>query len=1595
MKKLNYLRIGLFLYLLVVGTIGSVYAQKVDSETALDIASSYLRQHRSNRAPARSNDSEKLSIAYTAKEAGETYYYAINNGTDNGFVIVSGHDATQEVLGYAEDGHFDYDSIPPQMRWLLGTYEKQIHAMYSDNDLANQSRAAKRVAKATRTNISNFVNITWNQYAPYNFGITGGKNSYPIGCVNTATSIIMKYYNHPAQATNPALGTLKIGSTTAKAIEANRKLSFSSMTASYSSSTTSYSGANKAVADLMYLVARLNETDFDTSGSGASPYTSAINMMEYFGYDKTIEELDREDFTATEWDNLMYAEIAAKRPVLYAGDDTAGKGGHAFLLTGYKDSKYYINWGWGGSSNGFFALNACNASGYKFNDYQYAITHIKKDAGGRPSITINSYDVKTKELGIGQALETSVNYSGHTINNPVYSWQIKLKNTKTGTIVPLYAKLDKSMSTYYEETTFRDTIPTSLVPGEQYEVLLYYHNGNGTWTQFAQTTKPIITIKHQIDFKSYEVKKTELSRGSTSPLAITFYKASSPIPVSYDLCAKITNLTQGTDTLIVLKTDYLPSYSSRDQTYSATIVFSESYHGGDKVKVEAGYRISGTSSWTYINQNPTEITLGNELDMLSYEIKSSGNQLPYAYIPYSFNFTCRSSLRRTIDFGIHYEGIDNSLDSIAVMNSNYGPSVGVNSSYSYSYKYLISTLVMHKRYRLTGLWRWNGEKEWHTFPSGTPVEITLQPTMTFSSFAMTKNELALAERDTISFNYSRLSSNSTQYYKLGLHVKGMTSKVDTVVAITNSYTGSVGDSQTYKAAFTVPHFLWLGEEVKLTGCYQEPQGQWIDIQQQPATFRVTNCYRFKSCRADNDSIYIGSSTTYRLKYSSLHAFSKPYYHIALKMHNLTTQMTDTICVLSTSFSDSYLTEEGTRSISFSTPSVFNDGDMIETTLLYKPKDMPDWITVENSKQTYRAVTIYYKSFNIANTDVSRGTNVSIDYGYSKPSYSKSLPYDLGVRLTNMTQNRDTMIVVKENYNASYYYSSTSGTFRIPDTFRIGDKCKVEACFRQSGKSEWEYIVQQPIELNLAPEMEMFAYNLKESGDLTYGYPLPYTLSYIRRSNLSSTYQIGVKYEGIDTPLDTMYVANSSFSGSTSQKEYSSTMSLPTFLKLNKNYRMSCKYRVQGEETWTDFAEGNTVNIHVLPAVTFHSFEHNKDELFACARDTMTFEYSKVSSGTSLSYTIGAHLIGQTSGIDTTIVATVNRYYSNFTGSTGEHLSSTITYNLPSTLYVGENVKVQLCWKEPGEAWVPMVKEYKTFKVLNCYELQSYSAEVDTAQIGSNATISVNYRALTSSSSKPTYWLGVKIRNLTTSSTEEYINTNYTLSWNASATDLSKTNVTFTMPSNCNVGDKVEVTALYRVGNMDKWIEVPGDPVIFEMKPPKNGVVLLGSPTVANEGYITPKNYEFHLVFKNYLNKELTRYIDVEIISNGSYKGDISHTFKIGANETKEIIITPNNSTDKILKNLPLNYSYNFRIYNGNNGGYYITSDKCPQLHLIPFGDVTQDGVTDLNDVEAVKLHLLNPASYPLDTISKIAADGNADGKVSIADLILIIDTVKE
>lgn len=1135
MRHFNNYRIsGLFLCLLAMGSMNYAHAQQVDSRTALDIAANYLAQERGNRAPVRGNE---LEIAYTAQEASETYYYAINYGTDDGFVIVSGHEDVQEVLGYADTGHFDYDSIAPGLRYMLGSYQEQIHALYTDPALANEHRAGRRNATAARSNIANFVSLTWNQYAPYNFGITGGKNSYPIGCVNTATSMVMKYYNHPAQATNPAMGSYSLGTVTARSVEANRTLNFSAMTNSYSSSTTSYSGANKAVADLMYLVARLNDTDFDIDGSGAWEYTSAENMMDYLDYDKTMEYVERDKFSSTDWDNMMYAEMSAKRPVIYTGRDADRNVGHAFLLTGYKDSKYYINWGWGGSSNGYFALSACNVNNRKYNQAQTALTHIKKDAGGNPSISISSYSVENTDLRLGQTFYTKINYEANTIKRSIYSWQVKLKNVNTGAITALHITENCTMkgASYLADlskyTNLTDTIPTTFVPGDQYEMLLYYKQGNGSWQEVAQSTKPVITIKHQIDFKSYALNNTDLSYGSKPNLVVTYNKYSIGSSIGYDLCAKVTNMTQGTDTLELLKSEFKPSSIwSNDQTTSNQILISGLYRVGDKIKIEAGYRISGTSTWEYINQ-------------------------------------------------------------------------------------------------------------------------------------------------------------------------------------------------------------------------------------------------------------------------------------------------------------------------------------------------------------------------------------------------------------------------------------------------------------------------EPIELTLAPEMEMRSSSVNDSGDLTFGYKLHYEVEYICRSSLSMTYELGMRYKGIDNPLDTVYCFNTWFNGYVNSTYNTGTTGLPSFLKLNKSYRLEVKYRVKGESNWQDFDDATTADIRVIPAVTFHSFDHPSTEKYACTSDTLSFVYSKVSSSNSLSYKIGAHLIGQSSGVDTTVVTRVDRY-STFSGSTGDNQTAMATFSLPSTLRVGEQVKVQLCWQEPGEAWIPMVNEYKTFKILDCYELQKCWADADTACISESCTIKVDYRSLTTSS-KPTYYLGVRLHNKTTGVTEEVIETSYSLSSSASTTETSTKEVSFIMPGHYDVEDQVEVTAMYRVDHDEEWKEVPGQPVTFAMKAPKLGYSLVGKPTVTNDGYITPKNFEIHLPIKNYQKQELKLYFDLDIYYNGSYQSSyVRRYITLAPETTTEVVLTAENCSTISLSRLISGRDYTFRVYTST--GYISKVSDSPILHLVAYGDVTMDGNNDGEDIEAMKEHLLDPIAHPFGIASQVAADMNVDGKVTIGDMTLII-----
>lgn len=228
----------------------------------------------------------------------------------------------------------------------------------------------------------------WSQRAPYNnLVISNLGENYPTGCVATAMAQIMNYWQHPTQRTIniPAYttGRLRISIPAITGTTAYDWNNMKNTTAEYITTMQ-----KNAVAKLMYECGVAVKMDYTPSGSGAYNTQALSALPSYFGYDNSIDIRRRQNISDVNWENLLRSELDAGRPIYYTGDDL--QGGHAFVCDGYNcDGKFYFNWGWGSSGDGYFATSALNVSGYAFNNRQEIIINIKPNQGNYMYATEN------------------------------------------------------------------------------------------------------------------------------------------------------------------------------------------------------------------------------------------------------------------------------------------------------------------------------------------------------------------------------------------------------------------------------------------------------------------------------------------------------------------------------------------------------------------------------------------------------------------------------------------------------------------------------------------------------------------------------------------------------------------------------------------------------------------------------------------------------------------------------------------------------------------------------------------------------------------------------------------------------------------------------------------------------------------------------------------------------------------------------------------------------------------------------------------------------------------------------------------------------
>ncbi len=401
--------------------------------------STFAAQLSPSQALARLSNNKALTETlpvYTASAGEVNTCYVFN--FDSGFVIVSADDVAQPLLGYS-DCQFDVDNIPDGLQDWLEMYSGEI--IFA---LENDVTASATVNKSAASDIEPMLTTQWAQSSPYNsLCPTYSGKTCVTGCVATAMAQVMNFHKWPAQGTGSYSYTWN---------SQTLSMDFSEVTFNWDSMT------DDDIALLMKACGYSVNMLYGTSASSATAPMIAKALITYFDYDLSAQYVERDFYSDDEWNSLIYNELASSRPVLFCGVSASGVG-HEFILDGYSDGYYHVNWGWGGTSDGYFLLSALDpqeqgtggsTSGYNYN--QSILVGVQPQAG---TVSATNFVYATDDFCVDQ---TSYNRNRSTTAQVFTSSNGLLSNNVTSTYVNFGLKFTSTDgSVQYVKCTYDDS----------------------------------------------------------------------------------------------------------------------------------------------------------------------------------------------------------------------------------------------------------------------------------------------------------------------------------------------------------------------------------------------------------------------------------------------------------------------------------------------------------------------------------------------------------------------------------------------------------------------------------------------------------------------------------------------------------------------------------------------------------------------------------------------------------------------------------------------------------------------------------------------------------------------------------------------------------------------------------------------------------------------------------------------------------------------------------------------------------------------------------------------------------------------------------
>lgn len=367
-------------FALLAMAVGSASAAPLSPAEALARASKDSRL----KSSAKVYDSTPVYTLRTVATAPAAYVFTTVK--NSGFMIVSADDVAVPVLGYSHDGTFDPDNIPAQLKWWLDEYARVI-SWASEQGLP---RSNAYYVNPEWNAVAPLCSTQWNQTTPYNSECPMDKRTSQrsvTGCVATSMAQAMKYFNYPEHGQGSVSYTASNVAGTLSMNFADVNLDWNNMLDVYTSGKYTDAQA-KAVGTLMKACGYSVNMSYGSDASGAQGMDIAKALRTYFNYDGNCRVEYRMMYSMSDWQSMIYENIKNVGPVIINGRDP-GDMGHSFVCDGYDGNGYFhLNWGWGGMSDGYFALDALNPDemgtggyGSGFNYSQNAVIGILPPTG--------------------------------------------------------------------------------------------------------------------------------------------------------------------------------------------------------------------------------------------------------------------------------------------------------------------------------------------------------------------------------------------------------------------------------------------------------------------------------------------------------------------------------------------------------------------------------------------------------------------------------------------------------------------------------------------------------------------------------------------------------------------------------------------------------------------------------------------------------------------------------------------------------------------------------------------------------------------------------------------------------------------------------------------------------------------------------------------------------------------------------------------------------------------------------------------------------------------------------------------------------------